>query len=68
MLNKDGEDQLDRSLKNEELLHRVKGERYILHTVKRKKVKGIGHIFRRKCLLKRVIEGNICDRNTRKKT
>jgi hypothetical protein len=37
----------------------VKEERYILQTIKRKKAKWIGHILRRNCLLKPVIEGNI---------
>jgi hypothetical protein len=41
------------------VLHAVKEERNIIHTIKRKKVKGIGHILRRNCLLKRVIEGKV---------
>jgi hypothetical protein len=32
-------------------------ERNILHTVKRRKANWIGHILRRNCLLKHVIEG-----------
>jgi hypothetical protein len=43
-------------VRNEEVLHRANRERYILHTIKRKKGKWIGHILRRNCLLKRVIE------------
>jgi hypothetical protein len=44
---------------NEEVLHRVKEERNILHTIKRKKANRIGHILRRDCLLKHVIEGKL---------
>jgi hypothetical protein len=44
-------------VRNEEILHRVKEERNILHTVKRRKAKWIGHILRRNCILKHVIEG-----------
>ena len=42
-----------------DVLQRVKVERYIIHTIKRKKANWIGHILRRKCLLKPVIEGKI---------
>ena len=51
------------------VLHRVKEERNIIytyihtyniiHTIKRRKVNWIGHILRRNCLLKYVIEGMI---------
>jgi hypothetical protein len=44
---------------NEEVLHRVKEERNILHTMNRKKANWIGHILHRNCLLKHVIEGKI---------
>jgi hypothetical protein len=44
---------------NEEALHRGKEERNILHTVKRRKANWIGHVLRRNCLLKHVIEGKI---------
>jgi hypothetical protein len=37
----------------------VKEERNIVHTIKRRKANWIGHILRRNCLLKHVIEGNI---------
>jgi hypothetical protein len=43
-------------VRNEEVLHRVKEDRNILHTIKRRKAKWIGHILRRNCLLKHVIE------------
>jgi ribosomal 50S subunit-associated protein YjgA (DUF615 family) len=55
-LEKDGEDQLARSCENEEVLHRVKEERNIVHTIKRRKANWIGHILRRNCLLKHVFE------------
>jgi hypothetical protein len=44
---------------NEELLHRVKEDRNILRTIKRRKANWIGHILRRNCLVKHVIEGKI---------
>jgi hypothetical protein len=44
-------------VRNEEVLHRVKEERNILHTIQRRKANCIGHILRRNCLLKYVIEG-----------
>jgi hypothetical protein len=46
-------------VKNEEVLRRVKKERNIVHTIKRRKANWIGHILRRNCLLKHVIEGKI---------
>jgi hypothetical protein len=42
-----------------EVLHRVKEERHVLHTVKRRKTNGIGHILCRNCFLKYAIEGKI---------
>jgi hypothetical protein len=47
------------SVRNEEVLHRVKEERNIVHTIKRRKANWIGNILRRNCLLKHVIEGNL---------
>jgi hypothetical protein len=46
-------------VRNEEVLHRVKEERNIVLTIKRRKVNWIGHILRRNCLLKHVIEGKL---------
>ena len=46
-------------VRNEEVLHRVKEERNILPTVKRKKANRIGHILCRNCILKHVIEGKV---------
>jgi hypothetical protein len=44
---------------NGKVLHRGKEERNILHTVKRRKANWIGHVLRRNCLVKQVIEGKI---------
>jgi hypothetical protein len=38
---------------------RVKEERNMLYKIKRRKANWIGHVLRRNCLLKHVIEGNI---------
>ena len=46
-------------MRNEEVLRRVKKERDILHTVKRRKDNWIGQILRGNCLLKHFIEGKI---------
>jgi hypothetical protein len=46
-------------VRNEEVLHIVKEERNILHTIKRRKANWIRHILRRNCLLKHVIEGKL---------
>jgi hypothetical protein len=46
-------------VKNEEVLHRVKEERNILHTVKRRNFNSIGHILLTNCLVKYVFEGKI---------
>jgi hypothetical protein len=43
-------------VRNEEVLHKVKEKRNILHTTKRVKADWIGHILCRNCLLKHVIE------------
>jgi hypothetical protein len=45
-------------VRNEEVLHRVE-ERNIVHTIKRRKATWIGHILRRNCLLKHVVEGKL---------
>jgi hypothetical protein len=46
-------------VRNEEVLYRVKDERNIVQTLKRRKANWIGYILRRKCLLKHVIEAKI---------
>jgi hypothetical protein len=45
-------------VRNEEVLHRVKEERNILHTIKRMKANWIGHIFRRN-FIDRKIDGRM---------
>ena len=42
-----------------EVLHRVREDRSILNTIKRRKANWIGHLLRMNCLLKDVIEGKI---------
>jgi hypothetical protein len=49
-------------LKKDGESHRVKEDTNILHRIKRRKAFWIGHILRRNCLLKYVIEGNIHER------
>jgi hypothetical protein len=44
-------------VRNEEVLHRVKEERNIVHTIKRIKGNWIGDSLRRNCRLKNIIEG-----------
>ena len=46
-------------VRNEEVLHRVKEERNILHTVERRKIEWIGCILCRNCFLEHVTEGKI---------
>jgi hypothetical protein len=46
-------------VRNEEVLHRVKEERNILHTIKRRNANWIGHILHRNCFLKHVTEGKL---------
>jgi hypothetical protein len=46
-------------LSNEEALQRVKEERNILRTIKRRKANWIGHILPRNCLQNHVTDGRI---------
>jgi hypothetical protein len=46
-------------VRNEEVLYRVKEDRNILHKIKRRHAYWNGHILRRNCLLKHVIEGKL---------
>jgi hypothetical protein len=46
-------------VRNEEVFHRFKEERNILHTIKITKANWIGHILRRNCVLKHAIEGKL---------
>ena len=41
------------------MIHRVKKNRNIIHTIKIRKANPIGHVLRRNCLLKQVIEGKL---------
>jgi hypothetical protein len=50
-------------VRHEEVLYRVKWDRNILHTKKKKrKANWIGHILRTNCLLKHVLKGKIEER------
>ena len=49
-------------VRNEEVCQRIKEDRKSLQKLKRRKCNWIGHILRRNCLLKRVIEGKIEER------
>ena len=46
-------------VRNEEVLLRDNEQRNILHEIRKRKANWIGHILRRNCLLKQVIEGKI---------
>ena len=46
-------------VRNEEVLLRVNEQRNILHETRKRKANWIGHILRRNCLLKQVIEGKM---------
>ena len=46
-------------VRNEEVLLRVNEQRNILNEIRKRKAHWIGHILRRKCLLKHLIEGKI---------
>ena len=46
-------------MRNEEVLLTVNEQRNILHEIRQRKANWIGHILRRNCLLKQVIEGKI---------
>ena len=46
-------------VRNEEMLLQVNEQRNILHTIRKRKANWIGHILRRNCLPKQVIEGKI---------
>jgi hypothetical protein len=59
VLEKDGENMLDRSCENWRIVTKGQGERNILHTGKGRKANWIGHILRRNCLLKHAIEGKL---------
>jgi hypothetical protein len=54
-------------VRNEEVLHGVKEERNMLHTVKRRKANWICHIMNRNFFIKHVTEGKIEDTGRRRK-
>ena len=60
-------------VRNEEVLLQFNEQRNILHAIRKRKANWIGHILRRNCLLKQVIEGkdkrgDRSEKETRKKT
>jgi hypothetical protein len=46
-------------VRNEDVLLRVNEQRNIVHEIRKRKANWIGHILRRNCFLKQVIEGKI---------
>ena len=44
-------------MRNEEVLLRVKEQRNILYEINKRKANWSGHILRKNCLIRRVIEG-----------
>ena len=46
-------------MRNAEVLHRSSEDRNILRAIERKKAAWIGHVLRRSCLLKHIIEGKV---------
>ena len=46
-------------VRNEEVLLQVNERRNILHAIRKRKANWIGHILRRNCLIRQVIEGKI---------
>jgi len=63
LLEKDGEDRLDRSCGRwRSVTESEREERNILHTVKGDRLIGIGHILRESCLLKHANGGSVDER------
>ena len=46
-------------MRNEEVLLQVNEQRNILHAIRKRKADWVGHMLRRNCLVKQVIEGKI---------
>ena len=46
-------------MRSEDVLLRVNEQRKILYEIRKRKANLVGHILRRNCLLKQVIEGKI---------
>lgn len=59
VLEKNGDEELDRSCEKLDSTHRVKEERNIAHKMKGRQANSIGHVLRGNYLLKDVIEGMI---------
>jgi hypothetical protein len=60
-------------VRHEKVQHKEEEDRKVLHTTNSRKASWIGHMLRRKCLLKHAIQGKIegrerSDWRTRKKT
>jgi hypothetical protein len=55
-------------VENQQLLETLKEEMNMVYRIKRTKVIWVGHILRRNCLLKHVIDGIDRDGKTTKKT
>ena len=55
-------------VRNEEVLHRAKKKRNIIHRVKRRNSNSIGHILRRNCLLKHYRRENRTRNSSNEKT
>ena len=59
VVEKDGEDQLERSREKWRSITSVKQQRNIVQEITKRKANWIGHILRRNCLVKQVIEGKM---------
>ena len=46
-------------VRNEEVLLRVNEQRNVLHEIRKRKANWIGHVLRRNCFVKHIIEGKI---------
>jgi hypothetical protein len=45
------------NVRNDEVLHRVKEKKNVMHTIKKRKANWIGHVLCKNCFIKYVIEG-----------
>ena len=61
MLEENGEDKIT----NEEVFERIGEKRTLLNNIPRRKANWIGHILRRDCLLREVIEGQMMSRKNK---
>ncbi|KAI5721796.1 hypothetical protein M8J77_025821 [Diaphorina citri] len=58
-LEKNGKIKWSDKIRNEEVLRRVGEERSILKTIKKRKANWLGHILRRDCIQRRIMEDKI---------